>query len=127
VNIRSKKNKENRVKYLLILLVFLFVVGFYGTKEYKQRKMFTYKNIIHIKDADIKTVIILSENNTYGYDIYVYGTVLVHHPSRPGLPGNTGFSTEEDAGKVAKLIIKKISNNEMPPTITIEELRELGC
>ena len=77
------------------------------------------------RDAEIKAVIIPLASNTYGYDIYVYGSVLVHQPSRPGLPGNTGFATEEDAMKVAELVIKKIRNNEMPPTVTIEELREL--
>ena len=33
---------------------------------------------------------------------------------------------EEAAKKVAELVIRKIRNNEMPPTVTIEELRELG-
>ena len=77
-------------------------------------------------DADIKAVAIPSHNNTFGYDIYVFGSVLVHQPSRPGLPGREGFTTEEDAMKVAELVIKKIRNNEMPPTVTVEELRELG-
>ena len=35
------------------------------------------------------------------------------------------FATEEDAMKVAERVIKKIRNNDMPPTVTIEELREL--
>jgi len=78
------------------------------------------------KDAELKAVIIPSENNTFGYDIYMYDAVLVHQPSRPGLPGNNGFASEEDAMKVAELVIKKIRNNELPPTVTIEELRALG-
>jgi len=78
------------------------------------------------KGTEIKAVIIPAENNTFGYDIYVYGAVLIHQPSRPGLPGNEGFATEEDAMKVAELVMKKIRNNEMPPTVTVEELRALG-
>jgi len=78
------------------------------------------------KDADIRAVVIPSEDATFGYDIYVYGSVLVHQPSRPGLPGNTGFATEADAMKVAELVIKKLRNNELPPTVTLEELRGLG-
>jgi len=77
-------------------------------------------------DADIKAVIISSENNTFGYDVYLHDAVLIHQPSRPGLPGNAGFATENDAMKVAKLVIKKIRNNEMPPTVTMQELQELG-
>jgi len=78
------------------------------------------------RDTDIKAVVIPTENNTFGYDIYMYDAMFIHQPSRPGLPGNPGFATEEDARKVAELVIKKIRNNEMPPTITIDELRELG-
>lgn len=77
------------------------------------------------KEAAIKAVILPLEDSTFGYDIYLHDAVLIHQPSRPGLPGNTGFATEEDAMKVAELVIKKIRNNEMPPTVTIEELQEL--
>jgi len=77
------------------------------------------------QNAEIKAVIIPSEDNTYGYDIYLYDAVLIHQPSRPGLSGNMGFATEEDAKKVAELVIRKIRNNEMPPTVTILELQEL--
>ena len=78
------------------------------------------------RDAEIKAVVIPSADDTFGYDIYLYGSVLVHQPARPGLSGNAGFATEEDAMKVAELVIKKIRNNEMPPTVTMEELRALG-
>ena len=71
-------------------------------------------------------MVIPSEKGTFGYDVYMHGSVLVHQPSRPGLPGNAGFATEHDAMKVAELVIKKIRNNEMPPTVTMEELRALG-
>jgi len=37
-----------------------------------------------------------------------------------------GFATEEDAMKVAELVIKKMRNNEMQPTVTVEELRGMG-
>jgi len=77
------------------------------------------------KDAEIKAVIISSDDDTFGYDIYLYDAVLIHQPSRPGLSGNLGFATAEGAMKVAELVIKKIRNNEMPPTVTIQELKEL--
>jgi hypothetical protein len=44
----------------------------------------------------------------------------------PHLPGNEGFTTKERAQKVADLVMKKIKNNEMPPTVTIEELSSMG-
>ena len=77
-------------------------------------------------NAELTIKIIPSTNHTFGYDILLYGRPLVHQPSIPGLPGNDGFTTKEKAQKVAELVLKKIRNNEMPPTVTIEELNSLG-
>jgi hypothetical protein len=76
--------------------------------------------------ADLTTKIILSVNNTFGYNIFLYGRLFVHQPNIPGLPGNEGFSTEAEAQKVAEFVVKKIRNNEMPPTMTIEDLNTMG-
>ena len=128
----SKKEKyDNMVKYfisLLVLLLSLLVCSlfFWNHSKRAKREISAQKVINPYSDADLKAVIIPSENGTFGYNILVYGSILVHQPSRSGLPGNAGFATEEDAMKVAELVIKKIRNNEMPPTVTIEELRELG-
>ena len=77
-------------------------------------------------NAEITTRIIPSHNNTYGYDILIYGRPLIHQPSIPGLPGNDGFKTREHAQKVAKVVVKKLRNNEMPPTVSMEEMNQLG-
>jgi len=76
--------------------------------------------------VEITIKIIPSAKNTFGYDILVYGRPLVHQPSIPGLPGNEGFKTEEKARKVAELVVRKIRNSEMPPTVTIGELNGMG-
>ena len=69
--------------------------------------------------------IIKSEQNTFGYDILDYNRPMIHQPSVPGIPGNKGFATKEDAAKVAKLVIKKINKNIMPPSVTLQELTTL--
>ena len=115
-------------KIIIIVISIFLLVGFWflwSKKEHTPKNVAVPKAVNQYKNAYIKAVIIPSAKHTFGYDIYVYGTILIHQPSRPGLPGNTGFATEEDATKVANHVIKKIHNNEMPPTITIEELREL--
>jgi hypothetical protein len=76
--------------------------------------------------SEITTNMIPSANNTFGYDILLYGRPLVHQPNIPGLPGNEGFTTQEKAQTVADFVVKKIRNNEMPPTVTIEDLNTLG-
>jgi len=112
---------------ILILSIFVFAGYWLFNKRERVEENLSVPEVVNpYSDAAITSVIIPSENNTFGYDICVYGSVIIHQPSRPGLPGNAGFATEEAAKKVAELVIKKIRNNEMPPTVTIEELRELG-
>jgi len=77
-------------------------------------------------NAEITIKIIPSANKTYGYDILICGRPLVHQPNIPTLPGNEGFNTRERARTVAEFVVKKIRNNEMPPTVTIEDLNTMG-
>ncbi len=76
--------------------------------------------------ADITIKIIPSANNTFGYNILLYKRLLVRQPNIPGLPGNEGFTTKERAQTVAEFVVKKIRNNQMPPTVTMEDLNTLG-
>lgn len=76
--------------------------------------------------AEITIKIIPSINQTFGYDLLLYGKPWVHQPSIPGLPGNEGFTTRERAQTVAEFVLKKIRKNEMPPTVTIEDLNSMG-
>jgi hypothetical protein len=76
-------------------------------------------------DAEITIKIIPSVKKTFGYDILLYGKPLVHQPNIPGLPGNEGFTTKKRAKKVAEFVVKKIRNNEMPPTVTMDDLSKM--
>jgi hypothetical protein len=107
----------------------LFFIGAYfpGTslsadeatsQEIKQQKT-PYTN------AEITIKIIPSANNTFGYEILLYGRPLVHQPNIPGLPGNEGFTTKMRAQTVAEFVLRKIRNNEMPPTVTMEDLNAM--
>jgi hypothetical protein len=70
--------------------------------------------------------IIDAPNGTYGYDILSNGRLFVHQTNVPGLPGNEGCRTREQAEQLAALVITKVQKGEMPPTVTTEELKELG-
>lgn len=63
--------------------------------------------------------------HTYGYDIYKNNQKIIHQPSIPCIKGNKGFAKKEDAEKVAKIVIEKIRKGEMPPTLTIQEMKNL--
>ena len=69
--------------------------------------------------------IIDAPKQTYGYDVLADGRVVIHQTSVPALPGNEGFKTKEDASKVAALVIGKIRKDEMPPTVSIDEIKKL--
>ena len=69
--------------------------------------------------------IIHAPQHTYGYDVFAADRLMIHQTSAPALPGNVGFKTKEDATKVALLVIDKIRKGEMPPTISIDEMKKL--
>lgn len=77
------------------------------------------------KKASYTYTIIPSENKTWGYDIYMEKRLFIHQPGKPGLPGNEGFITKANAEKVARLVIGKLKKGEMPPSVTIEEMKKL--
>lgn len=113
---------------IIVLLAFSILIYLPGTsfsadspvtKEVKQEKNPYAK-------AEITVAIISSVNNTFGYDILLFGKPIVHQPNIPGLPGNEGFTTKEKAQAVADFVVNKIRKNEMPPTVTMEELNALG-
>ena len=70
--------------------------------------------------------VIDAPKHTYGYDVFGDGRLMIHQTSAPALPGNEGFKTKEDATKIALLVIEKIRKGEMPPTISIDEMKKLG-
>ena len=77
------------------------------------------------KNSAISYKLIPAANNTWCYDIYVEKRLMIHQASVPGLPGNTGFKTKKAAQDIAGLVITKIKKGEMPPSITLEEMKKL--
>jgi len=69
---------------------------------------------------------LISGSKGWGYDIYINGTKYIHQPHMPAINGEEGFKSKEDAVKTAELIARKINNNMMPPSISVNELDSLG-
>ena len=86
----------------------------------KSPKASTYAN------TKLTYKLIDAPKHTYGYDVFADGRLMIHQTSAPALPSNEGFKTKEDATKVALLVIDKIRKNEMPPTISIDEMKKLN-
>ena len=76
--------------------------------------------------AEIIIKIFPAAENTFGYDILVDGRPFIHQPHVPSLQGNSGFATKEKALKTAQFMVKKIRNNNVPPSVTTEDLKKMG-
>ena len=76
-------------------------------------------------NSKIEYKIISAANNTFGYEILADNKLLIHQPSIPAMAGNEGFKSREAAENIAKLVIAKIKRGEMPPTVSIEEMKKL--
>jgi hypothetical protein len=131
------RNKKITIYSFLVVLIIPFILfGLYGVSistEETAVKKDVKKAVTQQKgknnpyaNAKISTQIIPSINKTFGYDILLNGKPLVHQPSIPAMPGNDGFTSKEKAQKVADFVVKKIRKNEMPPTVTIEDLNKMG-
>jgi len=109
------------------LLFFVFAPSFvFGQSEKDTKHGVNFPTAAQFSNTKLSYKIIPAANNTFCYDVLVDGKILIHQPSKPGLPGNEGFKTKQDAEKVAKLIISKIKKGEMPPSVTTDELKKLN-
>ncbi|RFS16115.1 DUF4907 domain-containing protein [Emticicia sp. C21] len=61
----------------------------------------------------------------WGYRLYIRYKLLVNQPNIPAVSGNAAFKKEADAQKIAKLASSKVANGQIPPTLTVEEVRKL--
>ena len=124
------RNNKCKISIFLAVLLMLFIMaGVPGTSisaEESAGKQEAKKQKNPYANAEITIKIIPSAKKTFGYDILLYKKPLVHQPNIPGLPGNDGFTTRERAQTVAEFVVKKIRKNEMPPTVSIEDLNKMG-
>lgn len=107
-----------------LIKIFFIIIFFSAFKTYSQTESNFPKGNTN-KNSTVSYAIIPSVNKTWGYDIYIEKRLFIHQATIPGYTGNNGFKTKSDAKKVAKQIVIKIQNGEMPPSITIEELKKL--
>jgi len=68
---------------------------------------------------------IVNDDGSFGYNISLDDRILIHQPHIPAVQGVRGFATEQDAKRVAEAVIQKLMRKEIP-SISVEELRELG-
>jgi hypothetical protein len=96
------------------------------TLSSKGQEAASFPSATEHRAAELSYRIIDAPNGTFGYDILSDGRRLVHQTNLPGMPGNEGWATREQAEQLAQLVIGKIQKGEMPPSVTAEELNDLN-
>lgn len=76
--------------------------------------------------ADIRHFVIRVPDGKYGYTVFVDGQLYIEQTSIPSIAGTAGFATTEDADRVARRVVDKIRRGEMPPSVSMNELQEMG-
>ena len=129
----TSKNQKPNLQIMrkispILFLIFLLLVSASAMAQQKQapKSEVQFPAVAQFANTQLTYKIIPAANTTFCYDVLASGKILIHQPSKPGLPGNEGFKTKADAEKVAKLIITKIKKGEMPPSVTPEELKKLN-
>ncbi len=62
----------------------------------------------------------------WGYDVLINDTIFIHQNFIPGVPGNQGFKTEEQALSVGNLVKEKMKKKKSFPSVNPKELDSLG-
>jgi hypothetical protein len=111
--------------YLLLLLHFAIAPTIFSTPVKNDSTRLTIQVISPFNNTDTIYRIIPARGNTYGYEILVKNKVLIRQLNIPGKPGTHGFKKKTDAERVAALVLIKLRQGIMPPTIYDTELKEL--
>lgn len=69
---------------------------------------------------------VFSTPGGWGYSVLNNGKPVIYQPTIPGQPGIVGFATEAEAQRVGERVVEKIQQDKVLPTLTTNELRQLG-
>ncbi len=70
-------------------------------------------------------ILLYNEDGTLGYEVMKSGNLVVTQPTIPGEGGTTGFANREQAAAAAELVISKLEQGILPPTISDKELKKI--
>lgn len=125
-----KINLQRKKKSIQCLFFFLLIIAFGCTGKLKHEEEEHFDNghfeEESIEEVELEVKTFYDEKVGWGYDIFMNGKQYIHQPHIPGINGIIGFTSEKDALAVAGLMMEKISNNIMPPGVSVEELKILN-
>lgn len=108
------------IRFLLFVLCAGFISCSPGERETKAPEL--APQVLKTNSIQLKT---FASQGGWGYEIRKGGKTFIRQPYIPVLSGNQAFASSEDAQKIGQLMIHKIKNGIMPPSITQQELDSL--
>ncbi len=100
---------KTKTKLVLLLLI---TFGLYNCQNQKKKVEIDYS--------------VFEVNNGWGYDITINKKTFIHQDVIPTVKNARPFFSQDDAEKVAKLVIEKIKKKQMPPAVSKDEIEKLG-
>ena len=67
-----------------------------------------------------------ADSEGWGYDIYASDKLFIHQQYVPVISGNQSFRNESDALRTANLVIRKLREHVIPPTLSSQEIDSLN-
>ncbi|MBC8344561.1 MAG: DUF4907 domain-containing protein [Bacteroidetes bacterium] len=132
-------SERKSILYIYVLFVGIVVILFCGcrdrnveveatdfTNSSSDKKTEIMEEEIDIPKEGLFAKSFYTEDMGWGYDLYKDGKPFLHQPHIPAINALMGFASEEDAIKVAQLMLDKVRNNIMPPGISLAELDSLN-
>lgn len=78
------------------------------------------------EQASAYEVTIVPSGQGWGYQISHNNSVVINQLTIPAISGRHPFVSEAEATKTAALVVHKLNNGQMPPSVTAAELDSLG-
>ena len=113
------------IKSCKLFVVFCLSFASFNSMAQDKKAPASTPNFPNVAKQKMTYNIISAPEKTFGYDILVDGKLMIHQPNKPGMAGIRAFDTKQGAEKVAQLVIKKMKNGEMPPTVSSDEMIKL--
>jgi len=114
--------KKKTLTILGVLVLFTLAYFLYQNFHQEQKE----KEVLNPYANSSVTSEIFETENGFGYKIFIDGNLYVEQPTIPAIAGNKSFDTEINAQKTSDFAIGKIKSGIIPPTISVEELKNLG-
>lgn len=105
-----QRNRQIRTGLVLILAMLGVATGY----------------LFHWQPQHQYRVTVFSGPDGWGYDVLENNQLYIHQPTVPGQPGQAGFVSEAQARRVGERVVEKLEQTQAMPTLSNDELRQLG-